>query len=188
MSIRASRRGFFSFLREIAAPLCLGIFAVSIGLMLSLGTVRLEPAEAAGWDVLIKAVGGAAALLAAVVAMQKYFVDREAAQRTSLIEARKPYFVAQQEVYSELLNATAKISNPGAVTAAELAAAHNAFWILYWGKLPLVTDNLVGQAVNAFEEVLCAGGDVDERRLRNLSMELARACRNSLGFVENQSH
>ena len=47
----------------------------------------------------------------------------------------------------------------------------------------MVADDQVGAAVNSFSEALSDDPD-NGIRLRNASMDLAKACRKSLGFLE----
>lgn len=141
----------------------------------------LEPDEAAGWDILLKTVAGAAALLTAILALPRYLAEREAGNRAALAEARKPFFTAQQAVYMELVDVAAKLSNPSSFTQAERDATSASFWVLYWGKVPLIADETVSKAVDNFENELCAENR-SEIRMRNASMALARACAASLGF------
>ena len=64
---------------------------------------------------------------------------------------------------------------------ADAIAAARRFWAVYWGTLPLVTDEAVSRLVDEFSE-LVADESKDWVRRRNLSMDIARACRASMGF------
>ena len=60
--------------------------------------------------------------------------------------------------------------------------------MLFWGELPLIEDDAVAELVNTFhlaisyEKMECQEEQDNAVLLRNLSMNLARACRKSLGF------
>ena len=54
------------------------------------------------------------------------------------------------------------------------------FWDLFWGALPMVATQDVAIAADAFSVVLAEQKENDVG-LRNASMDLARACRKSLG-------
>jgi len=82
--------------------------------------------------------------------------------------------------------------NPGAwlMTTAKHRAldrlrqdAETQFEYLYYGAVPMVADDQVARAVDAFVIALDQTPD-DKIVLSNLSMDLARACRRSLGFIE----
>lgn len=157
-------------------------------LLLSIGgglfSHGLDVRQAAFWDIALKAVGGLAAIVGAVVAAGKFFDEKARNTQVALIEAQKPFFTKRQEVYYELVSATSTLSTEVPDTPG-YRAAEASFWHLYWGALPLVTDPEVGGATNAFEDIL-----VDETldagvkcvMLRNASKNLAERCRASLGF------
>jgi hypothetical protein len=55
------------------------------------------------------------------------------------------------------------------------------FWSLFWGTIPVVTDDAVGAVVNEFH-IAISDQKNDSVALRNLSMKLAHAVRTSLEF------
>jgi hypothetical protein len=134
------------------------------------------------WDGALKSVGGLAALLGALVALSKYFDEREKENYAALLEAQKPFSIKRQEIYFQLVSAASTIGNR--VRDEQIRVdAEVQFWWLFWGSLPMMADEPVGAAANAFSIALDEHGD-DGILLRNESMNLTRACRKSLGFVE----
>ena len=168
-------------------------------LLLSEGTGHLPspifaPKEYAFWDIFIKALAGILGLAGAAITAFKYLDEKsqandaarsaneaaEQANKTAELEARKPFDQQRQAVYLDLLSTTARIGNTRSGTP-ERVEASDRFWFIYWGPLPLVSDYAVGQAVNIFSELMDRPDD--EVPLRNASMAIARACRESLGYV-----
>jgi hypothetical protein len=148
-----------------------------------LWSLSLTKDQAAFWDVAFKGIGGVVAVGGAWLALSKYFDERAKTNQTALIEATKPFFSKRQEVYYQLVSATASIGNRGR-DEPQRREAEAQFWWLFWGVVPMVLDDQVAVAVNAFSVAL----DEDPEngvRLRNASMNLARACRMSLGFIEH---
>ncbi|GJE83865.1 hypothetical protein [Methylorubrum thiocyanatum] len=132
-------------------------------------------------DLAIKGAGGVLALGGTLIAVLRYLDDRSKAIETSALEARKPFLERRQSVYVELVQTTAVLGtienrdDPAAIEAARR------FWAVFWGMLPLVTDEAVSRLVDEFSE-LVADWNTDWIRRRNLSMDIARACRASMGF------
>jgi hypothetical protein len=145
-----------------------------------LGTLQLTKEQADYWDVVVKAVGGGIALSGAFFAVSRYLDETSKANHAAMIEARKPFMQKRQDIYYDLVLATATISNKGPGDPLRVQAETN-FWLLFWGALPLVADLQVGGAVNRFSEALDNSEDVIA--LRNASMNLAQACRASLGYA-----
>jgi|ERR1017187_2090366 hypothetical protein len=130
----------------------------------------------------LKAVGSLIALIGAYLAIMKYLAEKRKANETARTESQKPFSAKQQEVYFDLLSTTALISTRERNDPdRELAEAH--FWVLFWGAVPMVANQEVAKAVDVFSEALEVSND-DVRR-RNASMDLARACRRSLGEAWN---
>jgi hypothetical protein len=172
--------------RQAVAYFLLGLVVLLGFLFLAqhwLGSFGLAKAQADFWDAVFKGMGGLVAIVGATVALSKYFDEREKANRAALIEAQKPFSTKRQEVYFQLVSATSTIGNRGSDDPLR-KDAENQFWQLYWGAVPMVADDQVGAAVNAFHDAVLDYKD-DGVRLRNLSMNLATACRKSLGFVES---
>ncbi|MEN3974164.1 hypothetical protein [Emcibacter sp. SYSU 3D8] len=95
---------------------------------------------------------------------------------TRRIEARKPFLDKQLVLYTEATKNAATLATSD--DEAELARAAQAFWSLYWGELALVEDRGVEAAMVGFGRGLQAGADKGE--IRQLSLKLAHACRESL--------
>ena len=144
------------------------------------GFAGLDDAQAVFLDIVVKAVVGLTAVLGAWLTASKYLAEREKEATASLIEARRPFMTKRQEVYYELVQTASTISNRGMDDPIRREAAMR-FWDLYWGAVPLVADREVSVAVDEFE-IAYSFRPEDGVGLRNASMQLARACRNSLGF------
>jgi hypothetical protein len=134
---------------------------------------RLDQEQAFFWDICIKAVGGFVAIAGALLTLAKYLSDRRAAQR-------EPFEELRGSVYSKLVQATATIGNYPPESKAR-KEADKSFWVLYWGEVPMIVDEEVAAIVDKFHDAVSDKKN-DEVLLRNLSMDLARACRKSLGF------
>jgi hypothetical protein len=146
-----------------------------------LTSLSLGKAQADFWDAAFKGIGGLVAIVGATVGLSKYFDERAKANQAALIEAQKPFSAKRQEVYFQLVSATSTIGNKDRSNPLR-QEAETQFWQLYWGAVPMVADDQVALAVDAFSIAL---DDPDNGiLLRNTSMNLARACRQSLGFVE----
>jgi hypothetical protein len=123
-------------------------------------------------------------------ASEKDRAIREQANKTAEIEAQKPFSAKQQEIYFDLLATTSLISTRepegeleqrGGIPERDAAIRH--FWVLFWGALPMVANQEVAIAADAFSVAL---NDQDDFvPLRNASMDLARACRQALGTAWN---
>jgi hypothetical protein len=147
-----------------------------------LATFRLDDKQAAFWDIIAKFVGGLVAIGGATIALSKYLEERAKANRAALMEAQRPFASKQQEVYYDLVSATSTIGNKGPDDPVRHQAIDQ-FWWLFWGAVPMVADGRVSKAVDDFSLVLDETPN-EHLKLRNLSMNLARECRKSLGFVE----
>ena len=160
------------------------VVVVMVGLHAGFATLALQKPQADFWDELFKGVAGLITLAGALLATARYLREQKHANEVALIEANKPFAERQQSIYYELISVTALMSNRERDDPARRIASDK-FWELYWGAVPMVADLEVGAAVNRFSEAL---DDPDDGvRLRNRSMDLAMACRNSLGFVRPDS-
>jgi hypothetical protein len=105
------------------------------------------------------------------------FVATQNAQiETRRIEATMPFLERQLRLYTEATQAAAALAT--SKDPAELDAANERFWSLYWGELALVEDARVEAAMVRFGQALKSGAGGSE--LEQLSLALARACRDSL--------
>jgi hypothetical protein len=135
------------------------------------------------WGFTLKAAASVVAIVGACLAVIKYLDEKSKANQTAKIESQKPFSVKQQEVYFDLLSTTAFIANrvtePSDDPDRKHAIEH--FWCLFWGPLPVVANQKVAVAADAFSVAL--DKPMDFIPLRNASMDLARACRVALGIA-----
>jgi hypothetical protein len=146
-------------------------------------SLSLTKGQADFWDAAFKGVGGLVAIAGVALTLSKYFDERAKANRAALIEAQKPFSTKRQEVYYQLVSSTSTIRNNDASDPMR-REAQTQFWWLYWGVVPMVADDQVAEVVDSFSDALLDHPN-DGVLLRNTSMNLARACRKSLGFVEH---
>ena len=122
-------------------------------------------------DIAIKTTTALVAIFGAAIGLWKYFDSVEK-------EFRKPYWEKQVALYFQATSSAATlatIDNPE-----ERQEAEAKFWELYWGPLALVEDRKVEGAMVRFGNCL-KGGNCEGSNLRQLSLELAHTCRESLG-------
>lgn len=162
-----------------------GLFFVLIVVLVIAGLrsgFRLDTQQAAFWDICIKAVGSFVAIVGALLALQKYLDEKKDQFRIEMAERDRPLKNQRELIYGQLISATSTIANSDPASD-QRKAAETHFWTLFWGPLPIVADLEVGSAVNQFHVAICDNRD-DGVLLRNLSMQLARACRQSLGYAD----
>jgi hypothetical protein len=141
-----------------------------------------------GLDLAIKGVGGLVAVIGAWTALGKYLREKRKENETAKIESQKPFLTKRQEVYFDLLAVSASIATKA--QSASIATkmqddehrkdAEDKFWQLYWGAFPVVADDKVSMAAWKSAEVL-KDKSSNAARLQDASMDLALACRTSLG-------
>jgi len=107
------------------------------------------------------------------------FVENNKVQSESRrIEATKPFLERQLKLYTEATQSAATLAT--SEKPSERAAAIKRFWSLYWGELALVEDKEVEKAMVAL------GNGLDQqaspKELKQLSLKLAWACRDSLAL------
>lgn len=95
---------------------------------------------------------------------------------TRRIEATKPFLERQLTLYTQATQAAATIATSKVPLKVEGATAK--FWSLYWGELALVEDTRVAAAMMSLGDKL--KGNSSQEALQLGSLELARACRDSL--------
>jgi hypothetical protein len=100
----------------------------------------------------------------------------EAASR----EARKPFLERQQTLYFEAASAASKLAT--LESGAERDTARKRFYHLFWGELSVVEDELVESAMVRFKNTLelYEAGEASKSELEQMSLNLARSCRDSL--------
>jgi hypothetical protein len=170
-----------SYLTPVASGL---LIALAVAILVysdrsHLSSWKLGSDQSRMWEIIFKAVAGFLGILAALVAALKYIDDKVHATEVARREARKEFSSKQQDVYFRLINATSMIGNE-VIGTADRVSAEKAFWRIYWGEIVMVEDPNVAVSVDAFSDALwdVPGNSV---RLLNLSMNVARACRDSLG-------
>jgi hypothetical protein len=137
----------------------------------------------------LKAIASLIAIIGAYITVLKYLNEKKKANETAKIESQRPFSEKQQAIYFDLLETTSLIANrvpTNATQALDDPKRSNAiehFWVLFWGGLPLVANQEVAAAADKFSEALA--NPMDFIPLRNASMDLARACRHSLGEAWN---
>lgn len=94
------------------------------------------------------------------------------------IEATKPFLERQLKLYTEATQAAALLST--SEETPERATAVMRFWTLYWGELALVENKDVEAAMVELGQGL--ENHVSSAELRQLSLSLAHACRDSLAL------
>jgi hypothetical protein len=126
-------------------------------------------------DLIIKGTSGVGVVIASALAVSKYRSDADA-------EFRKPLWAKQLELYFEACKAasTIAVSPPRAEQRHE---EEKTFWMLYWGPLALIEDEEVARAMVKFGDRLDAHADSEE--LKELSLKLAKSCRQSIGSTWN---
>jgi hypothetical protein len=129
-------------------------------------------------EFILKVIASLIALIGSYLAIMKYLEEKRKANLTARTESQKPFSAKQQEIYFDLVSTTALISTSGKTDPA-WAPAVDHFWVLFWGPVPMVADQGVSKMVDVFSVAL--DNPDDEITLRNASMDLARACRLSLG-------
>jgi hypothetical protein len=169
-----------------------GILAILIVLVVliilqitGLISLRLDKDQAAFWDTLLKGFGGIVAIIGVTVTVSTYFEEKRKENYNRLLAAQAPFFSKRQDVYFRLVSATAIVGNVSPKSP-ERREAESQFWRLYWGDVPLVADEQVARAIDAFSNALYPANVLSADNhgivIRNASMNLARACRASLGF------
>ena len=118
-------------------------------------------------------------ITAALIAALKYLDEKVNATKIALREARKDFSAKQQEVYFKLLDTTSTVANE-TVGTDDRRAAEKRFWRLYCGEIIMVEDGAVAKAVDLFSDALWEEPNNSVKML-NMSMDIARACRDSLG-------
>ena len=141
--------------------------------------------ETAVFEFALKAIASLIALVGAYLAVRKYFDEKGKANETARTESQKPFSAKQQEIYFDLLSTTALLANRNNIEDPDRVEAEKHFWVLFWGAIPMVADEGVSAALDRFAETLDKlekPGDPQKGiAMRNASMDLARACRRSLG-------
>ncbi|WP_139176074.1 MULTISPECIES: hypothetical protein [unclassified Janthinobacterium] len=106
----------------------------------------------------------------------QFIATQRGQAETRRIEATRPFLDRQLKLYTDATQATATMAT--STSQDEIAAARSKFFLLFWGELVMVEDRNVESAMVEFRNALNAGKEGPE--LEQLSLALARSCRNSL--------
>lgn len=106
----------------------------------------------------------------------QFLLTQRGQAETRRVEASRPFLDKQLTLYTDATRAAATIAT--SKSPEEIAAARGKFFLLFWGELVMVEDRHVESAMVEFRNALIAGKEGAD--LEQLSLRLARACRNSL--------
>jgi len=106
----------------------------------------------------------------------QFLLTQRGQAETRRVEATRPFLDRQLKLYTDATQAAATMAT--SKSREEIAAAKSKFFLLFWGELVMVEDRHVEAAMVEFRDALNAGKEGAE--LEQLSLKLARACRNSL--------
>jgi hypothetical protein len=106
----------------------------------------------------------------------EYFQNERRQIENRRIEATKPFLERQLKLYTDVSVAAATLATSN--DEGEWDAAVKRFWSLYWGELALVEDTRVEEAMVELGKGI--NQNVEREKLQWLSLNLARACRDSL--------
>ena len=135
-------------------------------------------------ELLVAIIAGCVAAISALFAYMAQISAAKSQSDIALIqlaaqqahERQRPFFDAQMKFYIEATETASQISS---TDSGAREALIKRFWQLYWGSLALVEDDEVAQAMIAYGEHLNKSPH-DTKGLKNLSLGIAHACRNSL--------
>jgi hypothetical protein len=125
------------------------------------------------WIKVLSLLGGAIAFCWGVF---QFIATQKAQTETRRIEATKPFLERQLKLYTDATQAAAALATSD--KPEELDAAGKRFWLLYWGELALVEDEMVEASMVQLGHVLETGSASQQVQQRSLA--LAHACRDSL--------
>jgi hypothetical protein len=120
-------------------------------------------------DTFIKLLGAVSLVVGGAIGLWKYSDSVE-------IEFRKPFWERQISLYFDATSSAATLASNSEADALRDAEAQ--FWNLYYGPLALVEDRKVATAMINFGQ--CLKENCSQGELKNLSLSLARACRESI--------
>lgn len=126
----------------------------------------------------IKLLSMLGALATFVWGVLQYIENNKKQTESRRIEATKPFLERQLKLYTEATQSAATFATSEG--SAEKAAAIKRFWSLYWGELALVEDKDVEAAMVALGKGL--DRQASQAELKQLSLKLAHACRDSLAL------
>lgn len=106
----------------------------------------------------------------------QFTATQQQQSETRRIEATKPFLERQLALYTEVTQLASTIATTSDTKKKDKAL--DRFWSLYWGELALVEDAFVEGAMVKLGDALRNKASDDE--LKQLALDLAHACRNSL--------
>ncbi|CAN7735060.1 hypothetical protein LJR290_006857 [Variovorax sp. LjRoot290] len=106
----------------------------------------------------------------------QFLLTQRGQAETRRVEATRPFLDRQLKLYTDATQAASTMAT--SKSPEEVAAARSRFLLLFWGELVMVEDRHVESAMVEFRDALNAGKKGPE--LEQLSLRLARACRDSL--------
>jgi hypothetical protein len=165
------------------------LIGVAIGVLVGVAVVlgrpdlaqwELSPSQARLWEVVLKAIAGYLAIIGAIITAFKYIDERTEHRENAQRELRRAFLEQRQTVYRRLGLSLANILNydPG---DDEWEPAKQEFYRIYWGEIPLVSDEGVAKALEPFSDTLYSATREDKKQLAELSTVISEACRVSLG-------
>lgn len=129
-----------------------------------------------GLESALKILAGFVTLVGLFWGMFTYLDSRERELDTRRVEATRTFLERQLELYTHATRAAATLATTE--DDAARAQASKRFWELYWGELALVENQEVERAMVEMGRGLEEGASAAQ--LRQLSLNLAHACRKSL--------
>jgi hypothetical protein len=108
--------------------------------------------------------------------LQQQKLEARRRSESRRIEATQPFLERQLKLYTEVSQVAALIATSD--DSYEKTKATQRFWELYWGELALVENQEVESAMVAMGRSIEGSAEHDERK--QLSLQLAHACRKSL--------
>jgi hypothetical protein len=127
-------------------------------------------------EAIVKSVTAMVAVGGFIWGIMLYFAEAERLRETRRIEATTPYLDRQLKLYTEATEIASRIANAPAREGAFKEMTR--FWELYWGELALVEDERVEAAMVKYGK--CLEDDCPAAELKQRSLALAHACRDSL--------
>jgi hypothetical protein len=177
--MRDSKRSYWiALLIGVAIGVLVGV-AIVLGRH-DLANSELSQNQARLWEIVLKAIAGYLAIIGAVITAFKYIDERREHRENAQRELRRAFLEQRQAVYLRLGLSLARIMNydPG---DEEWEPAKQEFYRIYWGEVPLVSDEGVAKALEPFSDTLYSATKEEKRQLAELSTVISEACRVSLG-------
>ena len=133
-------------------------------------------AEPSNLESTLKILATMGAVIAFFWGAYQFILTQRGQAETRRVEATRPFLDKQLTLYTTATQAAATMAT--SKSQEEIVAARSKFFLLFWGELVMVEDRHVESAMVKFRDAINAGKEGAE--LEQLSLSLARACRNSL--------